>query len=400
MQVDTVVSHGDWFNGWGSWGYPSVYRILAEIKRAGVRKVHWRTFFGARAMYHSALEQSLMGDEGIDRPGNEAVVRMRYDLRSWDPLKDAVSVSRELQLPIHAWYTPYEESHYQTVPTTFTLEHPEYRQMTRDWKRRDSKLSFASPAVCAHKLALIEEQLAYGVAGLTLDFFREHHVVTASKGPRVDVDENGVCIYGYEPTMVEAFQKKHGVDPMTLANDDENWLRFRCDQTTQFMRQVREATAARGVPVCVKVRSMTQARSGYWWPPERAKTNSYRGSFVDWPTWSKEGLVDELMVILENWDLMALDWREVWRETEAARALLGEGKNLTIGFFMNNMHDCPVRDGERQLHRCATAAIQAGADAVCLWESTGIHAWGSVRGGGSGTGIGLWPAVTRLTSTA
>jgi hypothetical protein len=398
LQIDTVVSHGDWFNGWGSWGYPSVYRILAEIHRAGVRKVNWRTFFGARAMYHSALEPVLMGDEGIDRPGNESVVRLRYDLKSWDPLKDAVAVSRELALPIVAWYTPYEESHFQTTTSTLALAHPELCQATRDGRRRESKLSFASPKVRSHKVALVEEQLAYGVDGMCLDFFREHHLVHESKKPRVEVDEDGVCIYGYEEPMVNAYKNRFGTDPMTLANNDDTWVQFRNDQTTQFMREVRQVTNRRGVPLSVKVRSMTMTRTGYWWPPEAAATNSYFGSFVDWPTWSKEGLVDEVMVILENWDLIDLDWREVWKETEAARALLGGNTKLTIGFFMNNMHDRAVREGERQLDRCATSAIQAGADAVCLWESTGIHAWGSVRGGGSGTGIGLWPAVRRLTA--
>ena len=77
MLIDTVVSHGDWFNGWGTYGAPSVYRILSEIKRAGARKTYWRTFMGARAMYHSALEDVYSGDEQIDRPGNEAVYRMR-----------------------------------------------------------------------------------------------------------------------------------------------------------------------------------------------------------------------------------------------------------------------------------------------------------------------------------
>jgi hypothetical protein len=214
----------------------------------------------------------------------------------------------------------------------------------------------------------------------------------------VEVDDEGVCIYGYESPMVEAFQREYGVDAATLKNSDERWVKFRAEQLTGFMRELRQATRTRNVPIAVKVRSMTMARTGYWWAPERAKTNAYLGSFVDWPTWSKEGLVDEVMVILENWDLMDLDWQQVWRETEAAKEMLDPATKLTIGFFMNNMRDRAVRDGEHQLDRCATSAIQAGADNVCLWEAHGIHAWGSVRGGGSGTGIGLWPEVRRLAS--
>lgn len=398
MNIDTVVSHGDWFNGWGSYGPPSVYRILSEIKRAHVRKVYWRTFFGARAMYHSALEPPYSGDEAIDRPGNEQVMRMRYDLKSWDILKDAVAVARELSLPIMAWYTLYEETHYQLTTTRFAKEHPEFWYVARNGKTRPSKLSFASPEVRAHKLALIEEQLAYGVDGLCLDFFREYQLYDTIKEPRVEVDDHGVSIYGYEPVMVEAFRRQHGVDPRTLPNHDDTWVKFRADQTTIFMREVSKRVRQKGLPLSVKVRSMLPSRSGYNWVPERRRTNSLMGSFADWPTWSKEGLVDEVMLILLNWDLFELNPADIWTETEAAREMLGNGTKLNLGFFVNNMHDRCVRDGERWLDRCANTAIQAGADSVCLWESTGIHAWGSGRGGGSGNTIGLWSEVRRLAT--
>jgi uncharacterized lipoprotein YddW (UPF0748 family) len=398
LQIDTVVSHGDWFNGWGTYGTPSVYRILSEIKRAGVRKVYWRTFFGARAMYQSALEPAYSGDEMIDRPGNEQIMRMRYDLVNWDLLKDAVTISRELALPIFAWYTLYEETHYQLKTTRFAEQHPEFWYMARDGRRRPSKLSFAAPEVRAHKLAMINEQLAYNVDGLCLDFFREYQLYETIKTPRVEVDEDGVSVYGYEPVMRDAFRRETGVDPLTLPNNDPDWLQFRADQVTTFMRDLHKVMRERALPLSVKVRSMNRIRSGYNWLPERSKTNSVMGSFADWPTWSKEGLVDEVMLIMENWDLFELDPRDIWTEVEAAKTLLGSGTKLNLGFFMNNMHDRSVRDGERWLDRCANTAIQAGADSVCLWESTGIHGWGSGRGGGSGTSIGLWSEVRRLAT--
>lgn len=397
MLIDTVVSHGDWFNGWGTYGAPSVYRILSEIKRAGVRKTYWRTFMGARAMYHSALEDVYSGDEQIDRPGNEAIFRMRYDLKSWDPLRDAVKTAADLQMPLMAWYSVYEESHYQNTTTRLPKSNPELCWRTREGTVRPSKLSFASPKVRAHKLGVIDELLAYGVGGVFLDFFREHHLI-ANNSPRVEVDADGVCIYGYEAPMVEAFQRQFDIDPRTLANNDDRWIQFRADQTTQFIREVSQRVRAKGLPLSVKVRSMSPIRTSMWWKPEKAKTNSLRGSFVDWPTWAREGLVDEVMVIMENWDLFDVDHRELWEATEAARKIVPPPVKLSMGFFMNNMNDRPVIEGERWLKRCATAATLAGADAVCLWESTGIHAWGSGRGGGTGTSIGLWSEIRRLTA--
>ena len=145
MLIDTAVSHGDWFNAWGSYGRPSVYRILDQCRDGGIRKVHWRTFHGARANYHSKLEPVAHGSEDIERPGYEAGPRKAYDLREWDPLRDAVDIAHELGLQISAWYTVYEETHVQRVTTTFAAAHPEYWWTARSGKRRPSKLAVAVP---------------------------------------------------------------------------------------------------------------------------------------------------------------------------------------------------------------------------------------------------------------
>jgi hypothetical protein len=402
MQIDTAVSHGDWFNAWGSFGRPSVERILDEIGRAGVSKVHWRTFFGARAMYPSRLEKVYWGGEVVDRPGNEATARLAYDLRDWDQLTDAVREAKARSLRITAWYPLYEETHLQRVTTTLVERHPEHCWQTREGRVRRSKVSFAAAEVRAHKLALIEEQAAYGVDEMCLDFFRENHLFDERHGagrPRVEVDRHGVGIYGYEPVTVEAFRDRTGRDARATPNEDPEWVQCRADQLTGFMRAMRTRLRERGVAVSVKVRSMSPVRAAYpWWEPEVAPTDSLRGSFVDWPRWVDEGLVDEVLLVLENWDLFDLDWRHVWGETERARALIGDRARLATTFFTYNMRDRSLRDGAHQLELCTEAAIRAGADAVCLWESNPLHGWGSALGGGGGVDIGLWRTVRELAA--
>ncbi|MBU2496209.1 MAG: hypothetical protein KJ935_06920, partial [Candidatus Omnitrophica bacterium] len=145
-------------------------------------------------------------------------------------------------------------------------------------------------------------------------------------------------------------------------------------------------------------RPMNLLRSPHpWWIPERAPTNSLRGSFVDWPTWVQEGLIDEVMVIIQNWDLCALDCQEVYRETEAAKEIVGSKARLMMAFFCYNPNDRPVTEGKKQLEAAVTAAMRAGADGVVLWETTGIHGWGSSIGGGAGVEIGLWQKVKELS---
>lgn len=337
MIIDTVVSHGDWFNAWGSYGRPSIHRILSQCLDAGIRKVHWRTFHGARANYHSKLEPVAHGAEDIERPGYEADPRKAYDLREWDQLRDAVDIAHELGLQIAAWYTLYEETHVQRVTTTFAEKHPEYWWTARDGKKRPSKLSFAYPEVWAYKLRLVKEQLAYGVDDVCLDFFRENQLFQSRHEymiPKQEVDEDGVCIYGYEPAVVAAYKLRYGDDPLGLSNADENWIRFRSSFLTSFMREVRKELETNKAKLSVKVRSMNLLQAPFpYWEPETAPTNSLRGSFADWPTWVEEGLLDEVIVVHENFELCNLNPMNLFRETRAAKEIVGERARLMMGIF-------------------------------------------------------------------
>lgn len=399
MIIDTVVSHGDWFNAWGSYGRPSIYRILGQCLDAGIRKVHWRTFLGARAHYHSKLEPVAYGAEGIERPGYEADARKAYDLRQWDQLRDAVDIAHEMGLQISAWYPLYEETHVQLVTTSFAEKHPEYWWTARDGKKRPSKLSFAYPEVIAHKLRLVKEQSAYGVDDVCLDFFRENQLFQSRHEemiPKQEVDKDGVCIYGYEPAVVAAYKAQYGDDPHRLSNADENWIRFRSGFLTAFMHEVRRELGDK-TKLSAKVRSMNLLQASFpYWEPENAPTNSLRGSFADWPTWVEEGLLDEVIVIHENFELCKLNPMALFQETRAAKEIVGRRAKLMMGIICYNLSDYAVSEGKKCLELAVNAAAQAGADGVVLYESTPIHGWGSCVGGGGGVEIGLWSKVKEL----
>lgn len=405
MRIDSVVSHADWFQAYGSFGTPSVHRILDLLQDAGIRTIHWRTLFGARAKYQSKLETVYWGGEGggVDRPQKgELKGRMAYDLREWDPLKDFVTIAKQAGFKTSGWYTLHEESHFQRSLTRFATENPDLWVAARDGSKRDSKVSFSSEKVRAHKLALMDEQLAYGLDSILLDFYRETHSFNGGAGmltPGVQVDDAGVNIYGYEKSMVDAFRKTTGKNAFDLPNDDPEWLDFRVQQTTDFMAAARKAANVRKAEISVRVRSMGRMRMPLpWWQPEHAPTNSLRGSFVDWPTWAKKGYVDEVMLNLDNWDLgQNMSIEKIWDETKAARALIGDSAKLIIGFFCYDMQDRPIHEGAELLEAYVGAAIRAGADGVCLWESSSIHQWACAPVSG-GKDVGIWPTVAKLAA--
>jgi hypothetical protein len=247
---------------------------------------------------------------------------------------------------------------------------------------------------------LIKEQAAYGMDDICLDFFRENQLFQERHQrliPKQEVDKDGVCIYGYEPAVVEAYQKQYGVDPHKISNTDETWIRFRASFLTSFIRKVREQLSSHNITLTAKVRSMNLIQAPFpYWEPEAAPTNSLRGSFVDWPTWVEEGLLDEVMVVHENFDLCELDLMRLFRETQAAREIVDNKARLMMALWCYNTKDRSVAEGKRCLELAVNAATQAGADGVVLWESTPIHGWGSAVGGGGGVDIGLWDQIKQL----
>jgi hypothetical protein len=164
------------------------------------------------------------------------------------------------------------------------------------------------------------------------------------------------------------------------------------------MRSARKVANARGAAVGVRVRSMERMRLPFpWWEPEKAPTNSLRGSFADWPTWVEEGLVDEVHLNLDNWDLFEnMSTEKVWDETKTARKRIGDKAKLVVGFWTYNMHDRPLYDGANAIEGFTGAAIRAGADGVCLWETTSLHGWACAPGGAGGKDKGVWPTIKRM----
>jgi hypothetical protein len=261
-------------------------------------------------------------------------------------------------------------------------------------------LSFAYPEVCQYKLDLIQEQAAYGVDNVCLDFFRENHLFGERHHqliPKQEGDLDGVCIFGYEPPIVDAFKRQFGIDPHNVINSDEAWVRFRANYLTAFMKKVREMLNKWGITLTAKVRSMNRIQAPFpYWEPEYVPTNSLLGSFVDWPTWAEQGLLDEIMLVYEMLDLCKLEPMSVLREARAAKEIIGDQAKLMVAIWCYNLNDHSVADGERALDIGANAALQGGADGVVLWESTPIHGWGSNIGGAGGSEFGLWSKVKEL----
>jgi uncharacterized lipoprotein YddW (UPF0748 family) len=137
-------------------------------------------------------------------------------------------------------------------------------------------------------LNIIDELLRnYDLDGFFIDWIRTGDV---RDNPQNDAE--GVADYGYEKPLVDSFQKKLPKDPNTMPNGDEEWVRWRAQPQTEFMRAVRKRVRRqkKALPISVLV--------GHPWH-YRGEVNkidgNLRGLLIDVNTWAKEGLVDSVV---------------------------------------------------------------------------------------------------------
>ena len=98
--------------------------------------------------------------------------------------------------------------------------------------------------------------------------------------------------------------------------------------------------------------------------------------------------------MVPGWNLAQLDPQTIRLETQAARQLAGPDANILTCLYCYNMEQLGLERVASRLEAGATAASEAGADGVGLWESTSIESW---SGWDKYLPLGLWATVARLS---
>jgi len=163
------------------------------------------------------------------------------------------------------------------------VEHPEWCPVDRWGERRcPGPIEFCYPAA---RKALVERYVdhvvGYGYDGIAFYTYVENLAVRYP-------DE-----YGFNAPIVAEFQRRHGVDIRTEPFDREAWQRLRGEHVTQFLRELHEALARRGKRLSVTLRC-DQPNTPQVWYGTGTQIPGAGMVYLDWETWAKEGLVDEL----------------------------------------------------------------------------------------------------------
>ncbi len=354
-----------------------------------------RSNYGPRADWHQvAWSEDWENVSGFTVSQSAGSEHRRLDLRTAyrddpelfgpgrDVLSEVMEYGRKQKRKMYAWLSLCEENHYGNGPfSRFVTLNPQYREVDRMGRVWRGRLSFAYPEVRAYKLAMIRELVErYGVDGILLDFARRglldpyleqtgqlHHSVR---------DGSGVSIMGYDARSRAEYQSVYGVDPQSISNGTQNWIQFRADYWTQFLREVRDEFPDLQVVAMVFSYSDTVAR---------------RQDLLDWGRWVDEGLVDEMAFLIDN----STDGRpflnpfggqpepleSVYTVIRDRKERIGDKAGVIAAVY-------GYRITASQVESITSYAYEAGADEIMWWETVPLE-WADYSGS-------VWREVGRL----
>lgn len=371
--LSAPLTHSDWILKPGiTFDAAGVRHMLDACKACGWSQIYWRAFDGGRAMYASKIA-NLADNYDADsfwsptNPADRALVERitanltpqrrtqildqlrQVDYRKFDPLAAAVEYGHQIGLQIHAWISVNEDDHGWGLVSDFSKTHPQFHWIKRDGTAYHSQLSFAFEQVRHYKLSLIQELLdSYPLDGVFLDWIR-----TGDIRDNPQTDSAGVADSGYEAPLIKAFKDRYGVDPHTVPNDDDRWVRIRAEPQTIFMRSVHQLlqNQSRKIPLAVLV----QNPWGYRGELNKIAGN-LKGLLLDVNTWAKEGLMDAAVA--------AGYYRDGGTPDMAYKALRDETEGKVDVWTYSWVPQTPD-----EFLRDFDLARQEGADHMLFWEA-------------------------------
>ena len=192
----------------------------------------------------------------------------------------------------------------------------------------------------------------FGADGIQLEFASE------------PADESGVNLYGYESQAIEDFEQAFGKSPLEFANSNTDWIHFRCEYVTTFVRDLRARLEKLSRPVPLSAAIIA------------SDPGDYPKTLVDWSAWVNEGLIDGVYL----WFREAVDLKAIAPQTRGAVELIDRACPLVAE--LSCYHRGSFKTAE-SLMEGARLARESGADAIGVYRSDPIEAldlWSTVQG--------------------
>jgi uncharacterized lipoprotein YddW (UPF0748 family) len=233
------------------------------------------------------------------------------------------------------WLTLTQEGD-KTLAPTVQIDSPLSEDLQEFSDKNQSWLNPAHPAVQQFLTDLIVDVVKrYPVDGIQLD---DHFSLPIK--------------FGYDPYTVNLYRKEHNSTAPPQNPADPDWMEWRAAKITQLMGKISKAVKATRKGAIVSL-------------SPNAPDFAYATSLQDWPNWTKQGLVDEVVVQVyrkEIADLQAV--------LNSPRLLsLNSQSLLSIGLYTGPMLNAkPIQQLQQEAEAVQNSKYK-GVSFFC-WETT------------------------------
>ncbi|MEK6733339.1 MAG: family 10 glycosylhydrolase [Candidatus Omnitrophota bacterium] len=288
-----------------------IHEIYLQIYRSG--KSYYDTSINDKAEYEALLKKT--GTDPIDVILREAK-RCNIKVFAW---VNVLSVGKTRKIDIVEKFGDSILTRDQYLRSPMRTE--DINESDKYYLRDEQLfLEPGDPRVSEYMISVIDDILTryQDLSGLHLDYVRYPYPVPFI--PRSSFNKFGLT-YGYGEENVKRFKEKTGLDPLSMANDNENsliWDNWKRDQVTNLATGLAEYIKSKFPDMLVSCAVIPS--------PETA----FLAAFQDWPGWLENGIVD--YVVLMNYTKNNQLAKEITRSALAQR---GKGKvYIGIGNFL------------------------------------------------------------------
>jgi hypothetical protein len=238
---------------------------------------------------------------------------------------------------------------------TYFWKHPEWAKLNQEGVPM-ANLSIAFPEVRKYWLSLLRETLDYGIDGVNLYLHRSSPFV------------------GHEEPVVSSFQKKYGVDPRKLSENDPRWQTHCAEYVTQFIREIRalvDEKPGRELSVTVDCHAEDDAKSisgskkpGWELSAAIAQRSKLLRKNCDVETWLREGIVNYIVAMPSVNVHLLKEWRKIG----------GESVHFWTGLALGDLRRGSVISDDAGYAEVAKMYYEAGVDGFGIWDAERKHA--------------------------
>ena len=301
-------------------GIRQAFNQLAQLKFNTVYPAVWNWGY---TQYPSAIAQQTYG---------LTVDPRSTGLQHRDALAEMVEIGHRRGLAIAPWF---EFGFMTTADSEMASRHPDWITQRRDgsqiWQEGIYQRKWLNP---------FKPEVQQFIQNLVLEIVTQYDI----DGIQFDDHFGLPNEFGYDDYTVQLYRQEHqGKSPPSNAQDPE-WIQWRADKITAFMRQLFRAIKDQKEDVVV---SLSPNRYDF----------ALNNHLQDWRTWEREGLIEELMLQVYTSSVDGLVNELARPEVQEARRHIPTGVGILTGLKDRPVAIRQVQDQVEAVRRQGFAGV-------------------------------------------